>query len=122
MAFHNVFTAMAVFMGGMFGALLIRVLPLDVTMNGWTWHWDSILLAVFAISALLRGLVALTFLPRLQEVRIPRRQMSPRQLVFRVTRFNAFSGLIYEVVTMFRQTPESETPNRPGHPASKKLP
>ena len=122
MAFHNVFTAMTVFMGGMLGALLIRVLPLDITVNGWTWHWDSILLAVFAISALLRGLVALTFLPRLREVRIPRRQMSPRQLVFRVTRFNAFSGLIYEVVTMFRQTPESETPNRPGHPASEKLP
>jgi MFS family permease len=110
MAFHNVFTAMAVFAGGMFGALLTRILPQDITFYGWTWRWDSILLAVFAISALLRGLVALTFLPRLQEVKVPRRQMSPRQLVFRVTRFNAFSGLLYEVVTMFRRPSERETP------------
>jgi hypothetical protein len=30
--------------------------------------------------------------------------------VFRVTRFNAFSGLLYEVITMFRQPSERETP------------
>jgi hypothetical protein len=30
--------------------------------------------------------------------------------VFRVTRFNAFSGLLYEVVTMFRRPSETETP------------
>jgi hypothetical protein len=44
----------------------------------------------------------LTFVPRLEEVRKPRGSMSPRQLVFRVTRFNAFSGLLYEVVSFFR--------------------
>ena len=32
-----------------------------------------------------------------------RRTMSARELVFRVTRFNAFSGLLYDVVTMFRR-------------------
>ena len=53
-------------------------------------------------ASLLRILVALAFLPRLEEVRKPRRSMSPRQLVFRVTRFNAFSGLLYEVVSFFR--------------------
>jgi MFS family permease len=110
LAFHNVFTAMAVFAGGMLGALLTRILPQDITLYDSTWHWDSSLLAVFAISALLRGLVALTFLPRLQDVKMPRRQMSPHQLVFRVTRFNAFSGLLYEVVTMFRRPPDRETP------------
>ncbi len=29
--------------------------------------------------------------------------MGARELVFRVTRFNAFSGLLYEVVTVFRR-------------------
>ena len=110
MAFHNVFTAMAVFAGGMLGALLIRILPQDITLYGWTWHWGHILLAVFAISALLRGLVALAFLPKLQEVKVPRRQMTPRQLVFRVTRFNAFSGLLYEVVAIFRRSSDSGVP------------
>jgi MFS family permease len=110
MAFHNVFIAVAVFTGGMLGALVTRIIPREVTLYGWTWHLHSVLLAVFAVSALLRGLVALAFLPRLREVKIPRRQMSPRQLVFRVARFNAFSGLLYEVVTMFRRPSETETP------------
>lgn len=103
MAFHNVLTAMAVFAGAMLGALLTRILPQDVVLFGMAWHWHSILLALFAISAVLRGLVALLFLPRLEEVKLPRRRMSPRQLVFRVTRFNAFTGLLYEVVTIFRK-------------------
>ena len=104
------FTAIAVFAGAMLGALLTRILPHDMTLYIWTWHWGSVLLAVFAVSSLLRGMVALVFLPGLREVKMPRRQMSPRQLVFRVTRFNAFSGLLYEVVTMFRQPSETETP------------
>ena len=111
MAFHNMLTALAVFAGGMFGALLTRVLPQHGTLFGWQWSWDgSILLGVFAVSALLRGAVAYWFLPRLEEVKVPRRQMSPRQLVFRVARFNAFSGLVYEVVTMFRRPPRRGMP------------
>lgn len=105
MAFHNVLTAVAVFAGAMFGALLTRILPQDVALFGFAWHWDSVFLALFAISSLMRGFVALLFLPRLQEVKVPRRTMSPQQLVFRVTRFNAFTGLLYEVVTMFRRPP-----------------
>lgn len=106
MAFHNMFTALAVFAGGMFGALLTRVLPQEGTLFGWHWSWGgSILLGVFAASALLRGLVAYGFLPRLEEVKAPRRQLSPRQLVFRVTGFNAVSELFYEVVTIFRRPP-----------------
>ncbi|HEY9199102.1 MAG TPA: MFS transporter [Gammaproteobacteria bacterium] len=103
MAFHNILTAVAVFAGGMFGALLTRVLPEQSVLFGGSVSVGSVMLSVFAASALLRGAVALWFLPRLEEIRKPRRRMSPRQLVFRVTRFNAFSGLLYEVVTMFRR-------------------
>lgn len=102
MALHNIFVATLVFAGGMLGALLSHTLPNDLTLFDYHIAWGSILLGVFACSSLLRILVALTFLPRLEEVRKPRRSMSPRQLVFRVTRFNAFSGLIYEVVSFFR--------------------
>ncbi len=102
MALHNIFVAMLVFAGGMFGALLSRTLPHELNLLGYNVAWSSALLGVFAASSLLRILVALTFLPRLEDVRKPRRSMSPRQLVFRVTRFNAFSGLLYEVVSFFR--------------------
>jgi 1,4-dihydroxy-2-naphthoate octaprenyltransferase len=86
----------------MFGALLSRTLPHTLTLLGYHIAWGSVLLGVFAVTSLLRILVALTFVPRLEEVRKPRGSMSPRQLVFRVTRFNAFSGLLYEVVSFFR--------------------
>jgi MFS family permease len=102
MALHNVFVALLVFAGGMFGALLSRTLPVELSLGGYQVAWNSVLLGVFAVSSLLRIIVALTFVPRLEEVRKPRRSMSPRQLVFRVTRFNAFSGLLYEVVAFFR--------------------
>lgn len=108
MALHNVFVALFIFGGGMLGALLSRSLPHLVELIGLHWNWGSVLLGVFAVSALLRVVVAALFLPRLEEVRKPRRAMSARQLVFRVTRFNAFSGLLYEVVSMFRRPPADE--------------
>ncbi len=100
-AFHNVFTASGVFLGGMFGALLIQLVPASIGFAGWHYEPVSKLLVVFAVSGVLRMLVAAVFLPRLKEVRKVRRTMSARELVFRVTRFNAFMGLVYEVVTMF---------------------
>ncbi len=113
MAMHNIFVAVVIFCGGMFGALLSRILPVEVHWSGKQLEWSSVLLGVFAISALLRALVAALFLSRLVEVRRPRRSMSARQLVFRVTRFNAFSGLLYEVVSMFRRTQVGDAANRP---------
>jgi MFS family permease len=103
MAFHNVFVAIGVFLGGMLGALLSRVAPVEWDVAGLAFTLPSVLLLVFAASASLRILVAVLFLPRLREVRQVRRTMTARQLVFRVTRFNAFSGLLYDVVTMFRR-------------------
>lgn len=108
LAFHNVLVAIAVFTGAMFGALLVRELPQIWKSFGLVWPWPSTLLGLFALSSLLRLVVASVFLPRLKEVRLPRRRMSPRQLVFRVTRFNAFSGLMYDVVAMFRRMPARE--------------
>jgi len=106
MALHNVFVALVVFGGGLLGALLSRTLPAVTAVVGTHHLPGSTLLAVFAASAVLRALTALLFLPRLQEVRKPRRAISARQLVFRVTRFSAFSGLLYDVVSMFRRSPE----------------
>jgi MFS family permease len=102
MALHNVFVACVVFGGGMLGALLSHSLPQLMAAAG-LHRAGGVLLGVFAASAVLRALVAVLFLPRLQEVRKPRRSISARQLVFRVTRFSAFSGLLYEVVSIFRR-------------------
>jgi len=86
MAFHNVFVAIGVFLGGMLGALLTRAVAVEWIVAGLAFAIPSVLLVVFAASACLRILVAAAFLPQLQEVR---RTMTARGLVFRVTRFNA---------------------------------
>ena len=42
-------------------------MPTQVTIFGETWSWGSQLIPMFALSALLRGLVAVFTLPRLKE-------------------------------------------------------
>jgi len=103
MAVHNVVVACAVFAGGALGALLAVVLATGGHPAVVVSQAGSVLLPVFAVSSLARAAVALWFLPRLEEVRHTRARMSARDLVFRVTRFNAFSGLLYEAIAVIRR-------------------
>ncbi len=99
---HGIVTAGGVFLGGMVGAALLNVLPARPTLWG-----DAGLLTpllwIFLISSAARYLVALLFLRRVREVRKPRRTLSTHQFVYRATRFNAFIGVVYEFVTLFRR-------------------
>ncbi len=98
MAVHNVLASIGVFAGAMLGGYLATHLPAGgVTMASLSLHWEFALLAVFGISAMARLLVACIFLPRLREVRQVR-SLSISALVFRVTRFHALSGLMFEIV------------------------
>jgi MFS family permease len=100
-AFHNVATALGVFIGGMIGAALIPLLP---ALH--TWLGDpalsSTLLSVFLVSSGARLLVAVLLLRRVRELRRPRRSLSAGAFVFRATRFNAFLGVVYEWVALLR--------------------
>jgi MFS family permease len=96
MAAHNVFAALAVFLGAVIGGYLGTHLPKHVTLFGHTYEWLSALYGVMVISSLARIAVAVRFLPRIKEVRAVRR-MSVSGLIFRVTR-NPASGLIFEIV------------------------
>ena len=102
-AFHNVFIAVAVFVGAMFGALIIEITPPSLEILGMDTSIPYAVFMAFFISSLLRLSSAILFIPLLREARLVRKKMSARELVFRVTRFNAFSGLLYEVVGMFRK-------------------
>ncbi len=101
MAAHNVFAALAVFVGALIGGYLGTHLPNHVTLFGHTFQWFSVLYGVFVISSLMRIVVAVGFLPRLKEVRAVRR-MSVPGLIFRVTR-NPASGLVFEIVGTLRR-------------------
>ncbi|HLA41224.1 MAG TPA: hypothetical protein VJ417_14580, partial [Candidatus Glassbacteria bacterium] len=100
-AVHNVLFATGVFAGGLLGMALIDVVP-----GGATWFGDAAihtpLLNIFLVSTLLRFLVALLFLRRIREHRKVRRPRLRQELIFRLTRYNAFMGVVYDFVTESR--------------------
>lgn len=104
-ALQSVLLTFGVFAGGMLGALLIKVLPQTLEIGDWRHTLVTPLLWVFLISSLGRITVSALFLPRLREMRKPRRSITPYALVYRFTRFNAFMGLMYEVVTRIKKEP-----------------
>jgi MFS family permease len=103
MAFQNLVVAAAGFLGSMLGASLSIHMPAMQTLFATAANSGSVLLWTFLASALLRMLVAAYFLPGLRDIRKPRRQMSTPILFYRITRFNAFSGLLYEIVSRIRR-------------------
>ncbi|HQU16485.1 MAG: hypothetical protein B7Z66_05125 [Chromatiales bacterium 21-64-14] len=116
LAFHNTLVNVGLFLGAMLGAWLASALPTRFTVAGHEIRWISVLYGVFLVSTLVRATVAIAFLPRLREVRTVR-AMSLPTLVFRVMRFHALSGLMFDVVTMFRHPPPKppgDTPGRAG--------
>ena len=89
-------------------ALLAVSLPISVTLADTTLTWTTGIYGVFLVSALLRLLVAVLFLPRLEEVRDVRR-MSYHGLFFRVTRFSPVSGVIFDIVARRTRREEEES-------------
>lgn len=98
MAAHNVLTAFAVFLGALLGAYLGTHLPTELALGEFRLHWLTPLYGVFAVSTVLRLLVAVALLPRLKEVRRVR-PMSRAGLIFRVTRLHPVSGLVFELIS-----------------------
>lgn len=102
-ALQNVAMTLGVFLGSLLGVAVTHLLPTHVSLAGMAFDLSTGILWAFLASTLLRSLIALAYLPRIQELREPRRKLSPYALVFRFTRFNAFSGLVYEIVTRVRK-------------------
>lgn len=102
-ALQNVLLTFGVFIGGLLGTLIMKTMPQTLSIGGWQYTFTTTLMWVFLFSTVARGLVAAVFLPRLRELRKPRRQVAPYQLVFRITRFNAFMGLFFDVVTKIKK-------------------
>lgn len=100
-AFHNILTAVGVFLGAVLGIQLISVVPVRPTLLGDPGH-ASVLLNLFMVSTAARLLIAILLLKRVRELRRPRRRISARHFVFRVTRFSAFMGLVYDAVAALR--------------------
>lgn len=103
-AFHNVGTAAGVFAGAMMGAGLALLLPPGEVLFGDS-GVRSNLLYLFLLSGLARAVIAALLARRIRDIRKPRKTMSARVLVMRVTGFNAMLGSIYDFVG---RTPPSD--------------
>lgn len=109
-AFHNVFAACGVFLGGSIGVMLIGLLPARNTWFGDT-DISSPLLNIFLVSTAVRYLIVVLFLRRVREQRKVRRPTRSDQYIYRLSRFSAFMGLSYEPITT--------APRNPVRPAAK---
>jgi len=96
-AFHNVGTAAGVFAGAMLGAALALVLPPRAVLIGPAQAMSN-LLYLFAISGLLRAVLAALLARRVREMRRPRKALSPYALVMRVTGVSAMLGVLYDLI------------------------
>lgn len=104
MALHNVLMNLGVFSGAMLGGYLATHLGTSVEIGGFNLHWIFPIYGVFALSSVLRLMVAIIFLPKIREVREVE-AWSMRSLVFRVTRFHAVSGFVFDIVGSSRKPP-----------------
>ncbi|MDX1516688.1 MAG: MFS transporter [Woeseiaceae bacterium] len=97
LAVHNVMAGLGIFSGALLGGYLGTALPSSASLFGMSLSWLSPLYGVFVVSALLRALVVLLLLPRLREVR-PVRDISLREVIFRVTRVTALAGIFVDII------------------------
>ncbi len=96
-AFHNVGTAAGVFAGAMLGGALELLLPPGTVLLGEP-RARSSLLYLFVISGALRALISVLLARRVRELRKPRKEITPRALVMRITGFNTALGVIYDFI------------------------
>lgn len=107
-ALQSAIGAVLIFIGALFGGWVAS--RADDIIAALPFHLGYGVFAVFVCSSLFRSLVALWFLPRLEEPRI-RNRPHILTLVFRVARFNPISGLVIDWLTVVR---------RPHHEVAKK--
>lgn len=96
----NLANALAVFVGAQLGAAAIVWMP-DWAHSDLSYSFEYPLFGIFLLSFAARLVVVLIFMPILREVRMVRRA-SPRRVMFRFTRFSAFSGVSFDIASFLR--------------------
>jgi len=101
-AVQSATSALLVFCGGIAGGYLARYSPAIADWIAPVWQPASALFIVFIATSLLRVSIAAWFLPRLTEP-VRRRRPELLQLVFRVVRISASSGLVLDWMSVIRK-------------------
>ena len=102
-AFHNIMVAVSVFSGALGSSLFMDLGTPRVTLLGDPAH-ATVLLNLFMLSAAARLLIDFFLLKRVRDLRRPRRPLSARQFVVRVTGVDALMGFMYAAVPLLKQS------------------
>lgn len=108
-AMQSALSASAVFVGAILGGLIASKAPGVVEALPFLHDIHSPLYLVFFASFLLRALIAAWFVPRAVEPHI-RRRPQLLQLIFRISRFNAISGVSLDWLSVTRRADRHEPP------------
>ncbi len=106
-AMQSALSACAVFLGAIIGGMIASVAPQLVAEISMLEGIASPLFIVFFASFLLRLAIAAWFIPRAVEPNL-RRRPKLLQLVFRVSRFNAISGISLDWLSVTRRNTKSK--------------
>ena len=106
---QSALSASAVFVGAILGGLIASKAPGVVEALPFLHDIHSPLYLVFFASFLLRALIAAWFVPRAVEPHI-RRRPQLLQLIFRISRFNAISGVSLDWLSVTRRADRHEPP------------
>ncbi len=110
-AIQSATTALAVCGGGLLGGYVARHVGDIAAVVAVIWQPDRLLVIVFVVSSVCRLAVVAGFLPRLEEPRI-RRRPHLLEVVVRVVRFNAISGIALDWMSVARK-PIAGSEDRP---------
>ena len=101
-------SAALVFIGAMTGGYIAVHATEFLTWSGGTDWFSTPIYLVFLVSAILRALIALWFIPRAVEPKVrPRPKLL--SIVFRIARFNAISGVTFDWLTVAKKEPPPPT-------------
>jgi MFS family permease len=102
-AIQSATTALAVCGGGLLGGYVARHVGDIAMVLAVFWQPERLLVIVFVVSSILRLAVVAGFLPLLEEPRI-RRRPHLLEVVVRVVRFNAISGIALDWMSVARKS------------------
>jgi len=101
-AMQSALGAAAVFLGAILGGLVATIAPTVVGLLFFLGDIRSPMYIVFIVSSLMRAVVVLWFIPRSVEPTL-RRRPQLLQIIFRVSRFNAISGVSLDWLSVVRK-------------------
>jgi MFS family permease len=106
-AVQSALGALGVFVGALTGGYLAMVLPSILTVLPWDISLQHPVLIIFGLSAVLRLLIVIWFIPHSRELRV-RHRPDVLRVIYRISRFTPGAGIVLDWLTVARKPRDGE--------------